>query len=241
MNAADLTACILEIFDGDGSDPTAAPDGSYPGTTGCDANADHRIDAGDLSCTVRILFRGSHPCGREGAHSSVQTAPAMLWIAGATATAGTTVDVPIHLTTNGAAVAAAAFMLTFDLAALSFDPTDGNGDTLPDALHLTLPALMEQPLITVTTHTGALDVAFTALAATPVTWYDGVLLTVTLQVNEISGDSPVTTTLVFDPSIPPSLGSATGTSIPVQTANGLVQITPPAAPSRLYLPLIMQE
>jgi hypothetical protein len=93
----------------------------------------------------------------------------------------------------------------------------------------------------VTAHPGALDVAFTELAATPVTWYDGVFLTVTWRVNAISGDRPVATTIIFDPGIPPSLGSAAGTSIPVQSENSPVQIHPPAAAVRHYLPLIVKE
>jgi len=241
VDMADLNACVQEIFDGDGAFWQDAPGSGYPGATGCDANQDTLIDAGDLSCTALLIANGVEGCSADAVQQAGQTSAKLTIAQDRTAVAGETVQVPITLTTDSAAVTAAAFRLHFDAARLTFDPTDGNGDAIPDALHFTLPALTEQPLITVTTHTGALDIAFTALAATPVTWYDGVLLTVTLRANALSGGSPVTTTLAFDPSVPPSLGSATGTSIPVQTADGLVQILPPAAAVRLYLPLITQE
>lgn len=63
MNAADVSGLTLEIFDGDGSDPAAVRGGTYPGDpTGCNANGDAVVDAGDLSCLVRMIF-GSGACG----------------------------------------------------------------------------------------------------------------------------------------------------------------------------------
>lgn len=69
VDAGDLSALVLEIFDGDGVDPTAAVGGTFPGTIGSDANGDGAIDAGDLSCTVLIIFNGSGAC------SSIDTIP----------------------------------------------------------------------------------------------------------------------------------------------------------------------
>jgi hypothetical protein len=58
INAADLTAISLEIFDGDGNQPWAAFAGTFQGTTGCDANIDGKIDAADMTCAVLIVFGG---------------------------------------------------------------------------------------------------------------------------------------------------------------------------------------
>jgi Tol biopolymer transport system component len=58
VDAGDLSALTLEIFDGDGSDPAQTPGGDFAGNPACDANADNTIDAGDLSCGVLIGFAG---------------------------------------------------------------------------------------------------------------------------------------------------------------------------------------
>jgi hypothetical protein len=63
VDAGDLSALTLEIFDGDGDDPAQAAGGDFAGSPACDANADNTIDAGDLSCTVLIAFEGSGACG----------------------------------------------------------------------------------------------------------------------------------------------------------------------------------
>jgi len=68
IDAADMSAIVLEIFDGDGSDPADAGDGSFPGdSVGCNSNADPRIDAADMSCTVLVIFDETHACtGSQG-------------------------------------------------------------------------------------------------------------------------------------------------------------------------------
>jgi hypothetical protein len=63
VDAGDLSALTLEIFDGDGSDPAQTPGGDFAGNPACDANADNTIDAGDLSCAVLIAFEGPGACG----------------------------------------------------------------------------------------------------------------------------------------------------------------------------------
>jgi hypothetical protein len=40
------------------------PGGTFPGNpVGCDANADTYVNAGDLSCTILIIFNGPGACG----------------------------------------------------------------------------------------------------------------------------------------------------------------------------------
>lgn len=241
IDRSDMIACIQEIFDNDGVWAQDAPSGSYVTANGCDANQDTVIDAGDISCTGLLRADEQYPCGADRAQGTGLTV-ATLSIAGdRAARAGTTVQLPITLSTNGARVTAAAFRLHFDPARLSFDPSDHNGDTLPDALTFAQPPLVSQPLFSVTVHPDALDIAFTDLATPPGSWYDGAFLTVTLRVQEISGDAPLTTTVAFAQSSPPSLGSATGASLPIQANDGVVQLIPAAPPSRQYLPLIAQK
>ncbi len=58
LSAGDLTAGGLEIFDGDPPQFWHAPGGSFAGDpVGCNAQGDDDvIDAGDVACTVRLLF-----------------------------------------------------------------------------------------------------------------------------------------------------------------------------------------
>ena len=62
VNAADVTALTLEIFDGDGTNPNNATGGTFMGGPGCDSNTDISIDAADLSCTILIIFNGPGIC-----------------------------------------------------------------------------------------------------------------------------------------------------------------------------------
>lgn len=63
VSSADMTAAVLEIFDGDGDDPANADSGTFAGTTGCDANEDGTISAADITCVVLIIFNGPGTCG----------------------------------------------------------------------------------------------------------------------------------------------------------------------------------
>jgi uncharacterized protein YkwD len=63
VNAGDISALSLELFDGDGTAAANAPGGTFPGQPGgCDANADAVINAGDVSCTVLLVFNGPGAC-----------------------------------------------------------------------------------------------------------------------------------------------------------------------------------
>lgn len=244
VDAKDISACIQEIFDNDGHFWQDAPGGSYRATVGCDANQDTQIDAGDVSCTVLMVFAGVEQCrggNQQGAAPATASLTSLTIASDRVAVAGSTVQIPITLATNGAAVTAGAFRLYVDPTRLHFDPTDSNGDALPDTVAFALPPLMNRPLLTGTAHTDTLDLFFTELAATPVTWYDGVILTITLRVNPLDSQTPVMTTIAFDQSVIPSLGSANGASIPVQAEDGIVQIIPVAPRERLYLPLVTSE
>ncbi|HEX6096627.1 MAG TPA: PQQ-dependent sugar dehydrogenase [Thermoanaerobaculia bacterium] len=54
-NSLDILPMFHEIGDGDGHPMITAQDGDYAGSWGCDANADSRIDAGDLDTLVGMI------------------------------------------------------------------------------------------------------------------------------------------------------------------------------------------
>lgn len=202
VDAGDLTACVLEIFDGDGSNPSDTGNGTFVGTAGCDANGDSMIDAGDLTCTVLLIFNGPAACRQPVLTTPLP--PAQLAIGAAAATRRVNhgpVAVPIVLTSHGHAIAAAAFTLTLGDA---FDPTDGDGDGIPDAVHLG--PLPTGVAVTTIWHAGHLAVTIMGQSLPFAPLADGPLLTVTV--------ARASAVAVADP----SLGSVTGYSVPVQVS-----------------------
>ncbi len=57
INAGDLSALGIELFDGDGQEPFSVRGGTFPGEpAGCNANSDAAVDAADISCMVLLIF-----------------------------------------------------------------------------------------------------------------------------------------------------------------------------------------
>jgi hypothetical protein len=60
VDAGDISALTLEIFDGDGNTPVDVGNGTFVGhSVGCNANEDAVVDAGDVSCTTLLIFEGA--------------------------------------------------------------------------------------------------------------------------------------------------------------------------------------
>jgi uncharacterized repeat protein (TIGR01451 family) len=240
VDAADTIALVLEIFDEDGPEWLATAGGSFPGNPpGCDANRDATIDAADLICTVLVIFTGSAACALPAtaadAAGATLSLPATL-----TANAGQTVALPVRLTGSDQQVAAAIFALDFDPTVLHFDPTDGNGDTLPDAITLALPAGVT-PKIMVAAQGGQLQFVLADLTPpfTPLPDGDLAVIHLTAQATQ-----PTTTTVAFATNRPASLGSVWGQRLPVVTTPGTIWVNPsaPAAQQRrFYLPVTVKN
>jgi hypothetical protein len=73
VDAGDLSALVLEIFDGDGMLPADTPNVNpithvFAGNAvGCNPNQDYVVDAGDISCTVNIIFGNTGCTGASAA------------------------------------------------------------------------------------------------------------------------------------------------------------------------------
>lgn len=241
VDAGDIAACILEIFDDDGEFWLDAFNGEYRGTPGCDANRDTVIDAGDITCTVLLIFNGPGACGTPFAASHTPATAQLAIPPTLTVAGGEQLAVPIQLTTHGADVAAAAFVLHFDPARFAFDPTDHNGDERPDSVLLHLPPTVTHPQMTFIHDEGSLSIFVTDITGAPARIPDGVFLTITLTAKALFGDAPINSALTFSTTTPTSLGSAQGVSLPVSTVDGVVQIQPSATTWRLYLPAVMKK
>ncbi len=242
VNAADGIANVLEIFDGDGDFWLDAPGGAFNGNPqGCDANADTQINAADIICTVLIIFNEPDACTSAiGAASSAAPAATLQLADTITAKPGENVVIPIIFTGNGNQVAAATFAISLDNPALSFDPSDNNGDGMPDAVSFQLPA----GFVTTARYDAEhkqLQFSLADLSVPLSTLPDGQLATIALHVNGLDSGQTTKVAVAFATTQRASLGNDHGQSAPVVTADGAVTIiTDDGAEqiNKLYLPVV---
>ena len=235
IEAGDLTATGLEIFDGDGSAWYNIYQGTYTNFSsyGCNSNQDAVVDAGDIACTAQKIFNNSYVCGTTLAASSA-TAATLAVGSGLNAASGATVQVPVVLGTAGHAVAAAAFALEFNSDEVSFDATDADNDGVADAVALNIPSGL---LATASYNAAAsrIEIVVTGLIPPFPHLADGALATITLRVKDGVNVNATTVRLTNS-----SLGSDEGQSVPLEVSDGAIQIgTQPA--NRILLPLIRMQ
>lgn len=232
IGAGDLVATALELFDAPlGSNWYDTPLGNYAFSSyGCNSNIDMFVTAGDLACTAQKIFNNDFVCGTTMLASSATVAN--LAIAnGLSAAPGMTVNVPVMLSTAGNAVAAAAFAVDFDAESLSFDATDADGDSLPDAVSLTVPS-GAMAIASYNAAESRVEIVVTGMTMPLPLLSDGAIATVTLTVNEGVSVNETAVTLTES-----SLGGDQGQSVPLEVIDGSIQITTQPA-NRVLLPLI---
>jgi hypothetical protein len=170
---------------------------------------------------------------REGGASTTAEAAPVLHIGSATAEGGS-VTLPVSLDSGGTSVSSVAFSIDYDETRLAFDPTDANGDGVPDALRLTTPDGFDlSATVDVSRAEGEIALFIgdltPALAALP----DGALLTLTFDlIGAPSGTAAVR--VAAAPAV--SFGTPTGTSVAGSGTNGAVRLS--AGSTTLYLPLV---
>ena len=233
VDVRDIFSIVRRIFDP-----------NYRGTAGCDANRDAQVDAGDVPCTALIAFNGPEACSStRGALRALVTAPplgitrltagrpALSMPEPQVAPGSDTVTVPIQFAANGHAISALTFSIDYDERWLRFDPADRDGNGVPDALVVSLPAGFDVSVrVDLSDGDGELDV-FIGDTAPPLTALpDGVIAFVLLDVV----DAPTTTGRAVRFSVDPaaSFGDVAGRSVP-GTAT-------PAGRYRLFFPLVMR-
>ncbi len=125
-------------------------DPAYQGTSACDANRDKKVDAGDVPCTVLIMFGGPGACRTSESQSLISNIPSLTSNTVSTGPAltlpdevlllpGARVTAPINFTANGHHITSLAFSVDYDESRLSFDPADRDGNGVPDDLLLVMP------------------------------------------------------------------------------------------------------
>jgi photosystem II stability/assembly factor-like uncharacterized protein len=237
VDAGDISALVLEIFDNDGNLPGNVSGGSFPGFPGADANSDGKVDAGDITCTVLRIFGGS--CGGAAALNAQPLAgPSLTLPNRVTVNPGGKVTVPVQYTSNGNSISSIIFSVDLDPAWLTFASTDANTDGLPDAVQLSLPTGFNASVTYDPTDTdGELDISIFDPSLPLATLPEGQLMTLTFT----AGTPPSTTETALNLSVNPplSFGNTGGISV---TGNGtagsvLIQL----AQKKVYLPIIINN
>jgi hypothetical protein len=244
-DAGDISAEVLEIFDGDGTAPGDTPLGSYAGNpVGCNPNQDAAVDAGDISCLVILIF-GNGSCGgisrpvgglealaspvdaiTEKSSSATASDPLIAMPLLTTVDWGESLQIPIAYQSNGSEVNTLIFSLNYDPALLNLDPAD------PYSVTLNLPpGFTGGVFYTPDQPNDELDVAIIGPLNGVLT--DSVLMTVTFQVTDTQ--TIKNTAIEFAPII--SFSDPKGHTLPGSHQNGQIHL----GPWEVYLPVITRS
>jgi hypothetical protein len=265
VDAGDISALALEIFDGDGSYPADTPGGTFPGDpVGCNANEDSTVDAGDISCTALLIFHGPGACSgtqseklhlnaigkvaseARGAKGNKRSPIEVTSLEGPMLTIpdrlpawpGGNLVVPINFTSNGNSISSLVFSVDYDEGWLTFDAADGNQDGIPDAITFDLPNAFEASVTFDDSDTdGELDFLIADLSPPLAPLPDGTIASITLKVH--SPPETVVAALAFSHEPPPSFGDTSGRSITGITEGGSALI--PCRTCILLLPLVTRR
>lgn len=217
VNAGDISALVLEIFDGDGTNPAAAPGGTFPGSSvGCNANRDAAIDAGDISCTVLIIFSGPAACAPplapEGTGPQpLRGLPPSLRLANPTVQEAL-LTLPVVFDPGDGQISSIVFSLAYDASLLELDPTDKDGNGLPDVISLDLPPGYAGSAI-VDQGQGRLHILVADPLAPLSALANGKLLAVTWHLNSRESAGVAAKSIVFASEQLPSFGDTLGRSV----------------------------
>ena len=130
-----------------------------------------------------------------------------------TVQAGSSFTLPVTLHLNAHAVAATAFSIDYDETWLTFDPTDGNKDGVPDALRFRGPAAFSLSVMVDNNDAdGEIDVVIADLLPPISTLPEGILVELTLRAGHPA--APVDAPVKFSTAAAVSFGTPTGQSIP---------------------------
>lgn len=246
VDAGDLSALVLEIFDGDGADPLRTPGGTFPGNpVGCNPNQDFVVDAGDLSCTILIIQGLGSMCTGGFATISATTNLFGAKVAvgtirieipdGVPALPNAQVEIPVILNTGGQAISSAIFSIDFDEQWLQLDPSDQDKDGLPDSVSLDLPkGFTASVAFDPADVDGELDFIIYSLNPSLVL-HDGTVVRVALRTSAPPDATIAEVEFALDPWV--SFGSPQGQSLFSEIDPGSVMIN---YPHRLSLPLVIR-
>lgn len=236
VSLADVWSIVRDIFD-----PT------FQGTSGCDANKDSRVDAGDVPSTVLIMFNGARSQGRRGADSLDPFSPAPLLLCSSaplpgpalampgqvSASPGGLATVPVSFAANGHSITSLAFSVDYDETWLALDPADQDGNGIPDAVVFSLPGdFTASVTFDESDADGEVDVFIGDIAPPLTSLSDGPIVFLILNVASSPGRMQGAVLFSLDPVA--SFGNTSGQSVP-GTATPTVRYQ-----HQIYLPVVVR-
>jgi len=147
---------------------------------------------------------------------------------------GGTVTLPVTFNSGGHAIASTVFSVDYDQTWLTFDPTDSNGDGIPDDITFsTPPAFTPQVAFNPADTDGELDFVIADFAPPLASLPSGIIVSITFAV----GTPPATlgAAVNFSQSPAASFGNTAGQSVPGTTDNGSVLIVVPTSTPSTYI------
>jgi len=211
VDAGDISAVGLEIFDGDGDFWRDAPGGTFPGTpVGADANVDTVIDAGDFSCIARLIFGLScDPPPVRGIDD-----PPVLGLS-TRQLAGDVLLATVELTRAGHPIDSLALSIDVDGERVAIDPTDLDGDGVADAIRFPTDPATRSAEVELDDVRGEIDVL---LADFGVPLAEGAV--VEIELTSLAADWH--RAVAFSARPAPSFGDSSGRSVPGQAVVGML-------------------
>ena len=228
------------------------PGGIFPGNpVGRNPNGDTVVDEGDIYYILPLVFGDSAADGGGGDPNSVTGLP--LRFRPASPSDGRTLAIPdqvpaspgnkvrlrVHFTANGNDFSSVAFSVDYDQTWLTFDPTDSNGDDVPDAITFNLPSAFDASCSFDANNTdGELDCLIADPLPPLASLSYGAIVSVTLNV----GSPPIRAELAVNFSQDPaaSFGDTSGQSVPGTMDAGSVLIVPTDT-YQVHLPLLRKS
>jgi hypothetical protein len=224
VTVADIWSIVRDIFDP-----------SYVGTTGCDANQDQQVDAGDVPSTVLIMLGNqgiSESGNREIAASLItEPGPVLSMPDEVPAVPGGLTTVPVTFAANDHNITSLAFSVDYDETWLALDPADRDGNGIPDAMVFSLSGdFTASVTFNEEDSDGEIDVFIGDISPPLTSLSDGPIVYLILDVDSPPASTQHAVLFSLDPAA--SFGDTSGWSIPgtvTPTGRGAYQI---------YLPVL---
>jgi uncharacterized repeat protein (TIGR01451 family) len=138
---------------------------------------------------------------------------------------GRPAEVTVNFAGNGFDIAATTFSVDFDESCLSFDPTDGDGNGIPDTITFATPAELQAVVMAdLSDNDGELDffIADTGLPLSALP--DGALATIRFTTTCLPSVAPLQVNVGFSTAPKASFSDFNGVSIPPTTVSGSIEI-----------------
>jgi uncharacterized repeat protein (TIGR01451 family) len=220
VDLADVWSIVRDIFDP-----------SFQGTSGCDANQDEQVDAGDVPSTVLIMVSGPDGGGMDDDLDGLAEGPALTLPDQVSADSGRA-TVPVSFFAHGHSITSLAFSVDYDETWLALDPADRDGNGVPDAVIFALPGDFSMSVtFNEDDMDGEVDIFVGDISPPLTSLSNGPIVSMLLDVDSPPGETQGAVQFSADPAA--SFGNTSGQSVP-GTA------TPAASRYEIYLPMVFR-